>query len=372
MRSRNPRSGRSNELRRRSGKPGRGKEKSDNRVTQMSRLVTTLSGSCCALALVLGAGAAAAEPVKWDFSDEYGSRTEDMTYMAAQYCIAEVEKIAGDDLDITYQGGGALGFKSADHFDAVGDGSVQAAISLLTQFSGVDPLFNLSSIPFVASSPDEAYKLWQIAKPEYAKVFEENGMILLWALPNAPSGIHAKMPITSVGALEGLRIRTYDKNGTDTLKAAGAAPLQIAWADLVPQLSTGGVDAVLTSADGGKGLSVWDYGVKDFTEINYAMALFVAHVNKDAFDALSPKAQAALMDTVDDCDAHSWQIMETARTAPYADMKAQGMTITVDDDVPPEVFKRLGDAADQIKQAWIAQVGPRGEAILAEFEKARN
>lgn len=328
-------------------------------------------GSCCAIALAFGATVATAEPVNWDFSDEYGANPNDFTIQAAQYCIAEVEKRAGDDLDITYQGGGALGFKSADHFDAVSSGQVQAAITLLTQLSGVDPLFNLSSIPFLSNSPEEAYRLWQIAKPEYSKVFEENGMVLLWALPNAPSGIHAKMPITSVDALKGLRIRTYDKNGTDTFKAAGAAPLQLAFSDLVPQLSTGGVEAVLTSADGGKGMSIWDYGLKDFTEINYAMALFVVHVNKDAFDKLTPKAQAALIDTVDDCDKYAWGVMERGRTAPYEEMMANGMTITTDDEVPAEVFKILGDAAGSIKSDWLAATGDRGKAILDAFEAGK-
>ena len=63
--------------------------------------------SCCALAFALGTAVASAEPVKWDFSDEYGANPNDFTIQAAQYCIAEVEKRAGDDLDITYQGGGA-------------------------------------------------------------------------------------------------------------------------------------------------------------------------------------------------------------------------------------------------------------------------
>lgn len=336
-----------------------------------AKLNAKLLGTCCAIALAFSATVAAAEPVKWDFSDEYGAREADFTYQAANYCIGEVEKLAGDDLDITYQGGGALGFKSADHFEAVSAGAVQSAITLITQLSGVDPIFNLSSIPFIAKSPDEAYLLWQAARPEYEKVFADNGMVLLWALPNAPSGIHAKMPINSVDALKGLRIRTYDKNGTDTLAAAGAAPIQLAFSDLVPALSTGAVDAVLTSADGGKGMSIWDYGVNNFTEINYAMALFVAHVNKAEFDELTPKAQEALMSTIEDCDKHAWGVMEAGRVAPYDEMKAHGMTITADDDVPAEVFDVLGGAADNIKKAWLESVGDRGQAILDAFEKAK-
>lgn len=328
-----------------------------------------LMGTAAAFAVVCGSTVANADPVKWDFSDEYD--LSGFTGQAASFCIGEIEKIAGDDIDLTYQGGGALGFKSADHFDAVQDGSVQAAVTLLTQLSGIDPLFNLSSLPFVANSPEQAYQLWQVARPEYEAVFEENGQVLLWALPNAPSGIHANTPITTLDAIEGLRIRTYDVNGTRTLIEAGAAPLQIAWSDLVPQLSTGGVDAVLTSADGGLQLSVWDF-LSDFTEVNYAMGIFVAHANKDAFDALTPAAQAALMDTIDACDARNWEIMEIGRTSPYDKMRENGMTITLDEDVPQEVFDVLRAAAATVRDQWVEDTGERGAEILAEFDRVVN
>ena len=331
----------------------------------------SMATASCVLGFAVLAGQAFSEPVKWDFSDEYGSSEQHTTYRAAQYCIGQVEDRVGELLDITYQGGGVLGFKSADHFDAVQDGSVHSAVTLLTQLGGIDPLFNLSSLPFLANTHEQAYKLWQIARPEYAKVFEENNMVLLWALPNAPSGIHAKQPITSPEALEGLRIRTYDVNGTETLIEAGAAPLQIAWADLVPQLSTGGVDAVLTSADGGKALSVWEY-VSDFTELNYAMAIFVAHVNKDAFDALPEEAQVALVDTIDACDAFNWEMVESTVGVAYDSMRENGMTVTLDDDVPQEVFDLLLEAGTKVRDAWVAEVGDRGTQILNEFEKVRN
>lgn len=328
-----------------------------------------LAAASGAIAVAVFAGTAGAEPVKWDMADEYGENA--LTGQSAKYCLGEINRMAEGTLEITYQGGGALGYKSVDHFDAVQDGGVQSAYTLLTQLGGIDPLFNLSSLPFIANTSEQVYQLWQIARPEYAKVFEANNMVLLWAMPNPPSGIHAKAPITDPETLSGLRIRTYDVNGTKTLKAAGAAPLQIAWADLVPQLSTGGVDAVLTSADGGKQLSIWDY-VSDFTELNYAMALFVAHVNKDEFDALPAEGQQALMDAIPICDEFNWELMQNAIQVSYDAMMENGMNVTLDDDVPQSVFDLLGDAGEQVRASWIEEVGERGASILEEFESVRN
>ena len=324
-----------------------------------------IAGSAALTSLASLRSPAFASDVTWDLSDEYAANAT--SGMAANFFINELHNRVGDALSIVYQGGGALGFRSVDHFDAVQDGAVQSAVTLATQLGGIDPLFNLSSLPFIANSPREAYLLWQAARAEYARTFEENGMVLLWATANAPSGIHGPAPITSVDALEGLRIRTYDVNGTNTLRHAGAAPLQIAWSDLVPQLSTGGIDAVLTSAEGGELLSIWDY-CSDFTELNYAMALFMCHVNRDEFDALPQDVQDTMMDLVDVCDAHNWAAMQDIVETAYSSLEGGGMTITRGADVPPEVFDHLNAAAEDVKAAWLEEAGDRGAAVLDRFE----
>lgn len=308
-----------------------------------------------------------AAPQYWDMADEYGEAA--LTGKASKYFVQLVNERIGDELSITYHGGGALGLKSVDHFDAVEDGAVPIAVTLATQLGGIDPLFDMTSLPFLVQTPQEAYQLWRAAKAEYARIFDDHGMVLLWAMPNPPSGIHARRPIDQPSALDGLRIRTYDANGTRTLAAAGASPLQISWSDLIPQLSTGGIDAVLTSADGGVQLSIWDY-LSDFTELNYAMALFVTHVNKDSFMALSEEAQQALHAISDEVDAYNWEIMQATVEESYRIMGENGMTITR--NPPQAVFDRLQDAAAEVRSAWLDKVGERGEKILAEFESRKG
>ena len=54
-----------------------------------------LGSATAVLATAALSGVALADPVKWDFSDEYGANPSGLTYMAAEFCIAEVEKLAG-------------------------------------------------------------------------------------------------------------------------------------------------------------------------------------------------------------------------------------------------------------------------------------
>ncbi|MCG8509168.1 MAG: TRAP transporter substrate-binding protein, partial [Rhodospirillales bacterium] len=229
---------------------------------------------------------------------------------------------------------------------------------------GIDPLFDLSSLPFLVPNLKEARRLWRIAKPEYEKIFDAHNMVLLWAMPNAPSGIHAKRAITTPEALDGLRIRTYDVNGTKTLKAAGASPLQIAWADLIPQLSTGGIDAVLTSADGGVHLSIWDY-LSDFTALDYAMAIQVAHVNKDAYMSLSKDARTAIQEATAAAEDFNWQNVTASIQKSYDIMRSHGMTVT--ESAPAAVFERVNAAASEVRDQWLSKVGDRGKRILDQL-----
>ena len=328
------------------------------------------------LRLTAGIGAAAmlgvpsishAAPMKWNLADEYEPTS--LTGMSVGYFIEELNKKIGDELQITYQGGGALGYKSVDHFDAVGDGAMESAITLTSQLSGLDPFFDLTSLPFLVPTLGDLRELWRISKPEFAKIFEANNMVVLWAMPNAPSGIHAKMAIQGQEQLNGLRIRTYDAIGTKTFRAAGAAPLQIAWADLVPQLTTGGVDAVLTSADGGMRLSVWDY-VSDFTAMNYVMPLFMMHVNKDVYEKLSPKAKQAIEEVSQLADDYAWKTTTESVEKAYKAMEANGMTVTR--EPPMAAFKTLSAAAKPIKDEWLQKVGERGQRIFDELEKVRR
>lgn len=338
-------------------------------MTKLTRIVGRVTGAAvvAAVGVIALAGAASAQ-AKWDLADEYGA--DALTGKASKNYIEMLHEKVGDQLFITYQGGGALGYKSKDHFDAVQDGAVQSAVTLVTQLGGIEPIFNLSSLPFIAQTPRDAYLLWEAARPEYERIFAENGMVLLWAMPNPPSGINAKMPITSIEALEGLRIRTYDVNGTETLINAGASPLQIAWSDLIPQLSTGGIDAVLTSADGARQLSLWDY-VSDFTEANYAMGLFMMHVNKDAFDALPAETQQAMLDLVPAADEYNWKIMEESIEEAYTFMTDNGMNVTSAEDIPQAVFDHLQAAGAKVRDGWVEATGDAGKAILARYAELR-
>ena len=247
-----------------------------------------------AAALALSAGSTYAADVTLNLSNEY-SATSIHGVGDARFAELVAEK-SGGSVEIVVHYGGALGYKSADHFDAVGEGALEIADTYGGALGGIDPLFLISSLPFLVTTVEEAKLLFEVSEPEFQKVFEDNNQILLYASPWPPSGLWGKEAMDSTAALSGVKIRTYDKNGTTALNDLGAAAVRLSWADVVPSISTGAIDAVLTSAEGGVSSSFWEY-FDTFTEIyNYAIPLNFVHISRDVFDDLTEEQQAAILE----------------------------------------------------------------------------
>jgi TRAP-type transport system periplasmic protein len=318
-----------------------------------------------ALAVLLVAGPAAAET--WDLANEYNA-----TSIHAEGDVFFAEQLAdksGGEIAIVHHFGGALGYKSLDQFDAVADGAIPLADTYVGPLGGIDPMFLLPSLPFLAKTAEEARTLYEVAKPYYDEIFAASNQKLLYSSPWPPSGIWAKQPVASIDELQGLKIRTYDANGTITLKAAGAAPIQLSWADVVPQLSTGGIDAVLTSAESGANAKFWEH-LNHFTEINYAMPLNMLHINLDVFNGLSPELQQAVLDAADATSERNWQAVLTRVEENYADMEQNGVTLVT--EVPADYLEALNEAGREALDDWLAKTGDKGKAIIEAYEAQKG
>ena len=298
-----------------------------------------------------------------DFSNEYNDKS--IHAQGDAYFIDQVEELTHGSVDITLHTSGSLGFKSGDHFYAVADNAVQIADSLGGTLGGIDPIFLLSSLPFVVDSIDDAEKLYQIARPHYEKVFADNNQILLYASPWPASGIWSSTPVNSVEALENLKIRTYDKNGTIVFKEAGAAPVLLSWGDVVPQLSTGGISAVLTSAESGANSSFWEH-LQNYTEIRYAIPLNMVHMNRDTFDGLSDSEQQAILEAAKRTDAHNWETVRNRLEQNYIDLKAHDVALFT--EVDPAMAAKLKEAAKPAVEAWLESTGELGQQILDQLQ----
>jgi TRAP-type C4-dicarboxylate transport system substrate-binding protein len=314
-------------------------------------------------ALGLAAFGAQAQQYKWDLPNEYEqsspSGQSDLAFKAA------LERLSGGKIAVTLHPGGALGYKSKDHFDAVADGAVPLADTYTGVFSGLDPIFTLSNMPFLTPGHDRAWELVQVIKPYVNKVFGKEGQMLLWVAPWTPTGLWTKKPVPNRAAIQKLKMRVYDPTGVTTFQAIGAAPIQLSWGDVIPQLTTGGIEAVLTSAEGGSNAKFWEH-LNHFNDLGFSLGLNMTHMNKKVFDSLPPELQKATMAAADEAEKGGWAFARK-RTADLAKILTDhGVTIVQPD---PEFLKQLAEAAKPVLAEWKAKMGPEADNILAAYYK---
>jgi TRAP-type C4-dicarboxylate transport system substrate-binding protein len=297
--------------------------------------------------LGIGTGAVA-QTIQWDLANEY--ETSSLPAQADHAFKELVEAKTDGQIEITLQHGGALGYKSKDQFDAVGDGALPLANSYTGVFSGIHPVFVLSNMPFLAPTFEKTRALVDSARPYFEQVFEDNNQKLLYVAPWTPTGLWAKKATRTVEDLQNLRLRTYD-------------PIQLSWADVVPQLTTGGIDAVLTSDEGGTNAKFWEH-LSHFNQLGFSLGFSMGHMNQDVFADLSPELQEEVMAAASEAEDIAWDKAQGRVSSNFETMRKEGIEIV---EPTPELLDALQQAATPVLEEWQADMGPDGDAILEDY-----
>lgn len=322
---------------------------------------------CCLLCIMaivllpLHPSSLLAETIEWKMATEYPDSS--MPGEGLKYFAELVTLESGGQLTIKPSFNAKLGIKSADMINAVRDGRITAGDAFVGALGKIDPLFLVSSLPFLATTNEDAHKLSEAAAPFYAKRLAAEGQHFLYATPWPPSGIWAKKPIKKHGDLTGLAMRTYDDTGLKVFSAAGAKAEMLSFTDTKPRLADGSIVAVLSSGDGGAKRKLWNF-LPCFTEINYAIPLSIAFLDKSTYTALPDNLRKAVDRAVKATQAHQWGMLEGRLAKNYAEMKSNNVVITKVEALTPELHSLLSKSAAKAIDAWKKEVGSQGEALL--------
>jgi TRAP-type transport system periplasmic protein len=256
------------------------------------------------------------------------------------------------------------GLRSAAMPRAVAEGRVEAADAFTGALAGEAPIFELSALPFLTASAAATARLLRAARPAYERALAGRGLALLYATPWPPSGLWSREALPGPEALRGLRIRTYDAASTAVLRGAGADAVQLSFADALPRLRAGALDAVLSSGDGGAGARLWEV-LPHFTVLDYASPLSLAFCQAAALAALPAPARQAAVAAGRLTEARQFEAMAMRGAENAARMRANGVVIAR----TPGLREALARAAGPVIADWSARMGPEGEAILAAYRR---
>jgi len=319
----------------------------------LKRMLLVMTATC-----MVFASTALARDMKMNCNAVYSS-TSIHTQGAMKF--AELAKEYSDgSIQITVHPGGSLGFKGSELLKAVKDASVPMSDILMGVVAGSEEIFGLSTYPRMVHSFDEAWDLYQAAKPFYEKACQKWNQKLLYAAPWPPSGLFTQKPLQKLSDLEGLKTRTYDKNGAEFLRKAGANPLAMPWGEVYSALNTGLIDSVLTSSHSGKNGKFWEV-LSNFTDISYAYPLNMLTINMDYWQALSEDQQQAMLKAAAETEAAQWKASEHHTVESTQIIADNGIAVA---EPTPELAKELDRIAAEIFREFKAKASSDTEKAL--------
>jgi TRAP-type C4-dicarboxylate transport system substrate-binding protein len=311
----------------------------------------------CAAAMVVATGASAQS---WDMTTPYGDSTFH-TQNIIQFAD-DLRTATDSGLDITIHSAGSL-FPHAEIKGAVRNRSVPIGEFFLSRLSNEDLAFGIDSQPFVATSYDDAARLWAAQEPAITELLAEQGLMPLFSVPWPAQGLYTNGEIATVADLNGLRFRAYNAALEEFATLAGAAPVQIEASDIPQAFATGQVAAMITSPSTGVNSTAWDF-VTHYTPINAWVPKNIVVVNKRMFDGLDTDTQAAVLTAADAAQTRGWEMSAAEAESMTAALAENGITVY---DPSAELVAGLEGIGATMLENWKANASATALAILDAY-----
>ncbi|MDM8164485.1 TRAP transporter substrate-binding protein [Roseovarius sp.] len=321
------------------------------------KLTNLLSAAALATAVALPASAET-----WDMPTPYPDATFH-TVNIAEFA-SDVSEATDGALEITVHSAGSL-FKHPEISKAVRSGQVPIGEFFLSLLANDDAVFGADSLPFLATSYEDAQKLWDAQKDVITKLLDEQGLMPLYAVPWPPQGLYTTKEINSVEDLAGLKFRTYNATLEEFANLAGAAPTQVEVPDIPQAFSTGRVEAMITSPSTGANSQAWDF-LSHYTDIQAWIPKNIVVVNKRSFQRLDEETQQAVLDAAAAAETRGWEMSQKETDEQTAVLEENGITIV---EPSEELMTGLREIGEQMLANWKEEAGEDGAALLDAYQQ---
>jgi len=313
-----------------------------------------------AFAAVVATGTATA--ADWDMPTPYG----DKTFHTANIIefAKEVGEASGGKLNITVHSAGSL-IKHPEIKNAVRGQQVPIGEFFLSRLSNEDAAYGIDSQPFVATSYEDAAKLWEAQKPVITELLAKQKLMPLFSVPWPPQGLYTKGEIRNVDDLKGLKFRAYNAALEQFAALAGAAPTQVEAADIPTAFTTGQVEAMITSPSTGANTKAWDF-VTHYTPINAWVPKNIVVVNKASFDALEDDVKATVLELASKAETRGWEMSEKETEAKTSELVVNGMIVVTPSD---ELLDGLKSIGAEMQTSWQESASDEAKAIAEKFSQ---
>jgi len=312
-----------------------------------------------ALTLSVVVGPAQAE-TNWDMPTPYGD--SNFHTVNIREFAEDVQEATDGELNITVHSGGSL-IKHPEIKNSVRRGLVPIGELIMSRLANEDPLFEVDSVPYLASNYDQAWDLWQASRDILAERLERQRLTLLFAVPWPPQGIYTDFPVQTGEELQGVKMRAYNRSSERLAELFGAVPTQVEVPDIPTAFGTGRVDAMITSPSTGANTRAWDY-LSNFNHAQLWIPKNMVVINTKAFSRLPENVQAAIKAAAAEAEKRGWEASKAETAAKIKIMEENGIVVSEPSEV---LVKRLQEVGATMEQEWLERAGKDGQVLIDAY-----
>jgi TRAP-type C4-dicarboxylate transport system substrate-binding protein len=276
----------------------------------------------------------------------------------------EIAAATDGALEITVHSAGSL-FPHGEIKNTVRSGQVPIGEFFLSLLVNEDAAFGLDSQPFLATSYEDAARLWEVQEPIVMELLAEQGLMPLFSVPWPAQGLYTNGEIATVEDLAGLRFRAYNAALEEFATIAGAAPVQVEAPDIPQAFATGQVEAMITSPSTGVNSTAWDF-VSHYTPINAWVPKNIVVVNERAFRRLPEEVQADVMAAAETAQARGWEMSMAEADMQTAVLAENGITVY---EPSAELTAGLQAIGAEMLENWRAGASEAALSVLAAYQE---
>ena len=254
--------------------------------------------------------------------------------------------------------------EALDLVSAVQDDRLQVADVFTGSLARLDPIFELSTLPFEVQSVDESRRLACLAEPAYRNALSRAGLHLLFISPWPPTGLWSRKPIATTADMTSLRIRTYDAASATALSGFGTRAAALPVQDVRPLLRVGALDGVLSSGDGAVGKSL-QTDLPNFAAIHYAFPVSFVVMSQARYEALPEHLRHELDRAVTEVQQEQWAALPARIEENYAEMRRAGVTLNT--SIDDTLHERLLEVGQARVNDWLSRVSSDESDIIRWF-----
>jgi TRAP-type C4-dicarboxylate transport system substrate-binding protein len=233
---------------------------------------------------------------------------------------ARVAEATGGAVTVRVYNGGELGAGPADQYARVVDGVAELAIGLPGYTAANFPLTLLSELPGVLTEAEGTATIWKniaLFQPEYERV----QLVSLWS--NAQNVLYTRdKAVRSPADVAGMKIRVPSRNAGLVVESWGGSPVSMPVSEIYNALQTGVIDGAMIDGTATRAFKLGEVANFLTVGMDTTISPFFIVMNRDAFAALSPEHQAAVLKAGEEASVLGNQVQRDVAAAGIADFGA--------------------------------------------------